>query len=253
MLLASLLLRSSAFGRVWPRAAGWVLGWPDWAVGRGAAAGRGGLGRKKRSLARKRAPRRPPCSPCSPRASGQRRQSLREREGLAEGPAGPGSAGARRAPSPRGRCARAPVRGGARPQCPARSRPRRVEVVLHLSRREKTGRRGTSRSRSPHRAPSAALEPRTESQRSPEAAGRVPGGGAERAPGDRRARAHNSLGLPGKAAPARVRRRAHSPTRAHCHAHTRARTPARAHRHSHADTRTRGGWPSAALAPSRRA
>ena len=220
----------------WQRAGGGARGpWPEEAL----------------ACPKARAPAPAP-SP-EPRASGQRRRSLREREGLAEGPAGPGPAGARRAPSPRGRCARAPVRGSARPQCPARSRPKRVEVVVHLSRREKTGRRGTSRSRNPHRAPSAALEPRTESQRSPEAAGRVPGGGAERAPGDRRARAHNSLGLPGKAVPARVRRRAHSPTRAHCHAHTRARTPARAHRHSHADTRTRGGWPSATLAPSRRA
>ena len=172
---------------------------------------------------------RPGASPKPPTslhpASGGQRAGASETE---KGWEGPGPPGARRAPSPPGRCARAPDRGGARPRCPVGSRPKRLEVVRHLSGREKTGHRRTSRAQSPNRVPSAALEPSTESQRSPEAAGGVPGDRTERAPSDRRAPAHSC---------------ADSGAEPRRHAHADARTARRAHTVAHTVTHTRGHAP----------
>lgn len=167
---------------------------------------------------------RPGASPKPPTslrpASGGQRAGASETE---KGWEGPGLPGARRAPSPPGRCARAPVRGGARPRCPVGSRPKRLEVVRHLSGREKTGHSRTSRAQSPNRVPSAALEPSTESQRSREAAGGVPGDRTERAPSDRRAPAHSC------ADSGQSRAGTRTPTRAQPDTRTLSRTLSRTH------------------------
>lgn len=204
-----------------------------------------GPGRKERSPTRKRAPGNPTHSP---RASDEPAPSvgLEVPEPARAGESESGSGACGRSPrvfSPGPMCPSSRPRG-ASPRCPARSRPKRLEVVLHLFRRKKKGRRGdveVTKSRPNHFCGAELEEPRGRRARP-----RRQGQDSSAPPP--RSRSH-SRGLPGRASPARARQRAHSPTRAHCHAPSRTRTPARAHRHSHADTRTRGGRPSASPAP----